>query len=167
MAVWIDGTVTIAAKREADGPVRVVQDVGAVRPIYCTAVGKAPGRRGCPGPRCWRHSPQTSHGGAHAQHHHHPGKLSKPSCGASAMPATRSTTKSNSKGLRCIAMPVFCYTGEVIACMCVLGPKQRMTHQKLVVVRTPLPEFRDSYPSISDMHRPASADAPQPFVHNV
>ena len=41
VAAWVDGIVTIAAKREHDGPVRVVQDVGGERPIYCTAVGKA------------------------------------------------------------------------------------------------------------------------------
>ena len=33
--------MTIVAKRESEGPVRVVQEVGARRPIYCTAVGKA------------------------------------------------------------------------------------------------------------------------------
>jgi len=42
------------------------------------------------------------------------------------------------EGLRCIAMPVFCYTGQVFASMCVLGPKHRMTHQKLHAVRATL-----------------------------
>jgi IclR family acetate operon transcriptional repressor len=42
------------------------------------------------------------------------------------------------EGLRCIAMPVFSYSGQVIASMCVLGPKHRMTHQKLATVRRPL-----------------------------
>ena len=41
LAVLRDGVVTIIAKREPEGPVRVVQEVGATRPIYCTAVGKA------------------------------------------------------------------------------------------------------------------------------
>ncbi len=41
VAAWADGIVTIAAKREHDGPVRVVQDLGGQRPMYCTAVGKA------------------------------------------------------------------------------------------------------------------------------
>jgi IclR family acetate operon transcriptional repressor len=35
-------------------------------------------------------------------------------------------------------MPVFSYTGQVFASMCVLGPKHRMTHQKLHTVRVPL-----------------------------
>jgi DNA-binding IclR family transcriptional regulator len=40
LAVLRDGHVMIAAKRDSEGPVRVVQEVGADRPIYCTAVGK-------------------------------------------------------------------------------------------------------------------------------
>ena len=35
-------------------------------------------------------------------------------------------------------MPVFCYSGEVIASMCVVGPKHRMTSRKLQEVRAPL-----------------------------
>jgi IclR family acetate operon transcriptional repressor len=42
------------------------------------------------------------------------------------------------EGLRCVAMPVFAYTGQVLASMCVVGPKHRMTPQKLLAVRTPL-----------------------------
>jgi DNA-binding IclR family transcriptional regulator len=42
------------------------------------------------------------------------------------------------EGLRCIAMPVFCYTGQVFASMCVLGPTHRMTRQELLAVRGPL-----------------------------
>jgi hypothetical protein len=33
---------------------------------------------------------------------------------------------------------VFAYTGQVLASMCVVGPKHRMTPQKLLAVRTPL-----------------------------
>jgi IclR family acetate operon transcriptional repressor len=38
-------------------------------------------------------------------------------------------------------MPVFCYTGQVCGSMCVLGPKHRMTHQKLQAVRGALAEL--------------------------
>ena len=40
LAAYRGGAVKIVAKREAEGPVRVVQDVGADRPIHATAVGK-------------------------------------------------------------------------------------------------------------------------------
>ncbi|HET9206518.1 MAG TPA: IclR family transcriptional regulator C-terminal domain-containing protein, partial [Burkholderiaceae bacterium] len=42
------------------------------------------------------------------------------------------------EGLRCVAMPVFSHTGEVAGSMCVVGPKHRLTHQKLAAVRAPL-----------------------------
>lgn len=38
VAAYRDGTVSIVAKRDAEGPVRVVQSVGAERPIHATAV---------------------------------------------------------------------------------------------------------------------------------
>ena len=41
VAVWYDKRVRIAAKQETAGPVRVVQDINAHRPLHCTAVGKA------------------------------------------------------------------------------------------------------------------------------
>ena len=41
LAAYRDGAITIVAKRESDGPVRVVQDLGAERPVHATAVGKA------------------------------------------------------------------------------------------------------------------------------
>jgi DNA-binding IclR family transcriptional regulator len=136
VAAWIDGTVTIAAKREADGPVRVVQDVGAVRPIYCTAVGKALA--------AWL--PRAEVLAALARQPMvalTPKTITTREAFETELRRIRNAgyaidDEEQFEGLRCIAMPVFCYTGEVIACMCVLGPKQRMTHHKLVVVRTPL-----------------------------
>ena len=40
LAILRERIVTVVAKRDSEGPVRVVQKVGTVRPIYCTAVGK-------------------------------------------------------------------------------------------------------------------------------
>jgi IclR family acetate operon transcriptional repressor len=40
LAILREGVVSVVAKRDSEGPVRVVQKVGTVRPIYCTAVGK-------------------------------------------------------------------------------------------------------------------------------
>ena len=116
---------------------RVVQDVGAERPLYCTAVGKALAAwmpradarrrrlRGEPMERC----------------------TAKTIITAAAFEAELRRIRNAGyaiddeeqyEGLRCIAMPVFSHTGDVIASMCVVGPKQRMTHQKLLVVRAPL-----------------------------
>lgn len=41
LAMLRDGVVSIVAKCDPNGPVRVVQEVGATWPIYCTDVGKA------------------------------------------------------------------------------------------------------------------------------
>lgn len=136
VAVWASGTVTIAAKREADGPVRVVQDVGAVRPMYCTAVGKALA--------AWL--PHAEVAAALAREPMlplTPKTITTPEAFESELRRIRNAgyaldDEEQFKGLRCIAVPVFCYTGEVVASMCVLGPRQRMTHQRLLAVRTPL-----------------------------
>lgn len=136
VAAWVNGIVTIAAKREAEGPVRVVQDVGGSRPMYCTAVGKAIAG--------WlpqaevlaalRSQPMTRLT---------PKTITTVAAFESELRRIRGAgyaidDEEQFEGLRCIAMPVFCHTGEVAGSMCVVGPKHRMTHQKLAAVRPPL-----------------------------
>jgi DNA-binding IclR family transcriptional regulator len=136
VAAWIDGTVTIAAKCEAGGPVRVVQDSAADRPIYCTAVGKALAawlpraevQAALARTRLVRLTPKT---------------IVAPRAFEAELRRIRAAgyavdDEEQYEGLRCIAMPVFCYTGQVFAAMCVLGPRHRMTQQKVVAVRAPL-----------------------------
>lgn len=114
----------------------MVQDVGAVRPMYCTAVGKAlaawlpaaevtAGLARHPMKRLTAHT-ITTRGAFNAE-------LRRIRAAGYAI-----DDQEQFEGLRCIAMPVFCYTGEVVAAMCVLGPLPRMTHEKLMAVRTPL-----------------------------
>jgi IclR family acetate operon transcriptional repressor len=45
------------------------------------------------------------------------------------------------EGIRCIAMPVFGHTGEVLGSICTLGPKSRMTYERLRHLRVPLGEL--------------------------
>ncbi|HEY8360588.1 MAG TPA: IclR family transcriptional regulator [Ramlibacter sp.] len=136
LAAWVDGIVTIAAKREGDGPVRVVQDVGGRRPMYCTAVGKAIGG--------WL--PAAEVRAALAREPMlplTPKTITTVAAYEAEMRRIRNAgyaidDEEQFEGLRCVAMPVFCHTGEVVGSMCVVGPKQRMTHQKLAAVRAPL-----------------------------
>jgi DNA-binding IclR family transcriptional regulator len=136
VAAWVNGTVTIAAKRETDGPLRVVQSVGAERSIYCTAVGKAIAG--------WL--PRAEVQAALARTTmvaHTPKTITTPEAFETELRRIRTAgyaidDAEQHEGLRCIAMPVFCYTGEVIGSMCVVGPRHRMTHQKLQAVRAPL-----------------------------
>jgi DNA-binding IclR family transcriptional regulator len=136
VAAWVGGKVTIAAKREADGPVRVVQDVNADRPIYCSAVGKALA--------AWlpRHELQAALARTKMERLT-PKTLTTQAAFEAELRKIRSAgyaldDEEQFEGLRCIAMPVFCYTGQVYASMCVVGPKSRMTHQKIQAVRAPL-----------------------------
>ncbi|HVL57089.1 MAG TPA: IclR family transcriptional regulator, partial [Burkholderiaceae bacterium] len=136
LAAWIDGAVTIVAKHEASGPVRVVQDVGGRRPIHCTAVGKALAgwlpaielQRALASVRLDALTPRTitTRAGFEAE-------LRRIRAAGYAV-----DDEEQFIGLRCVAMPVFCYSGEIVASMCVLGPKQRMTNRKMQAVREPL-----------------------------
>jgi len=136
VAAWLGGPVRIVAKREAEGPVRVVQDVGAERPIYCTAVGKAIA--------AWLQGPEVQTELARTGM---PRLTPKTITTRAAFDAELRRIRAAGhaiddeeqyEGLRCIAMPVFTYSGRVYGSMCVLGPKQRMTHQKLLAARVPL-----------------------------
>jgi DNA-binding IclR family transcriptional regulator len=136
VAVWQDGKVRIVAKREADGPVRVVQDVLAERPLYCTAVGKVLA--------AWL--PRAELLGALAairMERHTPKTITTREAFDVELRRIRNAgyaidDEEQHEGLRCIAMPVFTYNGRIAASICVVGPKQRMTHQRLLAVRAPL-----------------------------
>jgi DNA-binding IclR family transcriptional regulator len=135
-AAWLNGGITIVAKREAEVPVRVVQDVGGQRPIYCTAVGKAIAgwlpagelRAALGRTRMQRLTPKTITTQAAFE-----AEVRRIRAAGYAI-----DDEEQFEGLRCIAMPVFCYTGGVLGALCVLGPKHRMTQQKLMAVRAPL-----------------------------
>jgi DNA-binding IclR family transcriptional regulator len=139
LAAWIDGKVTIAAKCEADTPVRVVQDIGGERPVHCTAVGKALA--------AWLPRLDVQLALAKSRFERHTAKTIVTEADfETEMRRIRNAgyaidDEEQHEGLRCMAMPVFCYTGQVVASMCVLGPKHRMTHQKLLAVRTPLSKY--------------------------
>ena len=138
-AAYRDGAVTVVAKREHDGPVRVVQDVGARRPLHCTAVAKAilpwlpaPELAGLLGRmRFPRHTPKT---------------LATRAAFETELRRVRSAgyaidDEEHIAGIRCIAMPVFGHTGQALGSLCALGPKSRMTYQRLRELRQPLGEL--------------------------
>jgi len=128
-SVYRDGAVTVVAKREHDGPVRVVQDVGARRPLHCTAVAKAilpwlpaPELAGLVArTRFARHTPKTIVTRAAFE-----AELRRIRASGHAL-----DDEEHIEGIRCIAMPVFSHTGQVLGSICTLGPKSRMTYQRL------------------------------------
>jgi DNA-binding IclR family transcriptional regulator len=128
-SVYRDGAVTVVAKREHDGPVRVVQDVGARRPLHCTAVAKAilP----------WLPAPELAGLVARMRFARHtPKTIVTRAAFAAELRRIRASghavdDEEHIEGIRCIAMPVFGHTGQVLGSICTLGPKSRMTYQRL------------------------------------
>ena len=136
LATYRDGTITIVAKRESDGPVRVVQDLGAERPVHATAVGKAI--------VAWL--PATELAGVLSRTRFNrftPRTIVTRGAFEVELRRIRESgfafdDEEHNEGIRCIAAPVFAFNGQAMASLCSVGPKSSMTRQKLRDVRLPL-----------------------------
>jgi DNA-binding IclR family transcriptional regulator len=156
-AAYRNGIVTIVAKFDSDGPVRVVQDVGSRRPLHATAVAKAilaflPEHelesilRGI---RFERFTPNT---------------LMSRAALAAELRRVRAAghtidDEEHIEGIRCIAAPVFGYNGQVLGSLCALGPKSRMTHEKLRRLKPLMIERARTLSKKLDWEMPAEARA--------
>ncbi len=129
LAVLRAGAPTIVAKRESEGPVRVVQEIGAQRPLHCTAVGKVL--------VAWL--PERELDAILAQTSF---TQLTPRTLASADAFRRELVRVRSRGvaydneehlpgIRCIAAPVRDLTGEVCASLCVVGQAHRLPQRRL------------------------------------
>jgi len=136
LAVFRDGIVTVIAKREAEGPVRVVQEVGARRPIYCTAVGKTLA--------AWL--PEQELDGSIRRtvfERMTPNTITSPAAFRRELARIRATgfaidNEEHIKGIRCIATPVRDHSGVVRASLCVVGPKNHLPQRRLAQIRQAL-----------------------------
>jgi len=116
-----------------------VQDVGARRPLHCTAVAKAilP----------WLAAPELAGLLARIRFERHtPKTIVTRAAFEAELRRIRSAgyavdDEEHIEGIRCIAMPVFGHTGQVLGSICTLGPKSRMTYQRLRDLRAPLGEL--------------------------
>ncbi len=136
LAILRDGVVTVVAKRESEGPVRVVQEIGAHRPIYCTAVGKALA--------AWLPE-QELDGilGRTVMERMTARTIISPVTFCQELARIRATgfaidNEEHMEGIRCIATPVRDHTGDVCASLCVVGPTSRMPQRRLMEIRKPL-----------------------------
>jgi DNA-binding IclR family transcriptional regulator len=133
LAVLRDGIVTVVAKREPEGPVRVVQEVGARRPVYCTAVGKAIA--------AWL--PHQELEGIIRRtvfERLTPHTINTPAAFRRELAHIRATgfafdNEEHILGIRCLAAPIRDHTGEVRASLCVVGPKNQMPQRRLPEIR--------------------------------
>jgi DNA-binding IclR family transcriptional regulator len=129
IGIFRDDAVTLVATRDTDGPIRVVQSVGARRPIHCTALGKvltawlpAPERTRLIGRlKFEKLTPKSI-----AQRAAFERELRRVRTAGYAIDDEEFIT-----GVRCLATPVFDETGEVAMALSAVGPKQRMSHQRL------------------------------------
>ena len=136
VAAYCDGAVTIVAKCDPSNPFRVVQDIGAVRPVHATAVGKAIVAFLPPADRAAivaqlqfeRYTPRTLTTRAVFE-----GELRRIRSAGYAI-----DDEEHNEGIRCIAAPIFAHTGCPVASLCVVGPRIRMTRQRLRDLRAPL-----------------------------
>jgi IclR family acetate operon transcriptional repressor len=136
LAAYRDGVVKVVAKCDHEGPVRVVQDVGAERPIHATAVGKA----------IVAFLPAAELTGVLDRityERYTPRTIVTRDALESELRRIRSSgfcydDEEHIEGIRCAATPVRIYSGQVVASLCVLGPKSRMTRPRLRELSEPL-----------------------------
>jgi len=136
LAVIRDGVVTIVAKREPEGPVRVAQEVGAIRPIYCTAVGKTLA--------AWL--PERELDGIISRTvfvQKTAKNITSPIAFRRELARIRATgfaidNEEHIKGIRCIATAVRDHSGDVRAALCVVGPKDHLPQRRQGKIRRAL-----------------------------
>jgi DNA-binding IclR family transcriptional regulator len=130
------GVITIVAKCDPLDPVRVVQEVGTARPIHCTAVGKALA--------AWLPEVELDGVLARITFERKTARTILTAAGLRAELARIRATgfaldnEEHIPGIRCIAAPVRDHSGEVRAALCVVGPKSRLPHRRLLQIRRPL-----------------------------
>lgn len=133
LAVLREGTVTIVAKRESAGPVRVVQELGAQRPLHCTAVGKVLAAW-LPAPELdamlraidfVAFTPRTITTAAGLRR-----ELSRVRAQGVAF-----DNEEHLPGIRCLAVPVFDHTNAVCASLCVIGAAHQLKRGNLGALR--------------------------------
>jgi DNA-binding IclR family transcriptional regulator len=136
LAVLRDGVVTVIAKREPEGPVRVVQEVGATRPIHCTAVGKVLA--------AWLPERELDGVISRTVFQQKTAKtITSPIAFRRELARIRATgfamdNEEHIEGIRCIASPVRDYSGEVRASLCVVGPKNHLPQRRLTEIHQTL-----------------------------
>jgi DNA-binding IclR family transcriptional regulator len=136
LAVLRDGVVTVIAKREPEGPVRVVQEVGATRPIYCTAVGKVLA--------AWLPEQELNGVIRRTVFDQKTAKtITSPTAFRRELARIRAVgfaidNEEHIEGIRCIATPVRDYSGDVRASLCVVGPKNHLPQRRLMEIRQAL-----------------------------
>jgi len=160
LAVLRDGVVTVIAKREPAGPVRVVQEVGARRPIFCTAVGKALA--------AWLPEQELDGIISRTIFEKKTAKtITSPTAFRRELARIRATglaidNEEHIEGIRCLATSVRDHSGEVRASLCVVGPKNHLPKRRLAEIRRALAAVSADL-SARLGHRPTGGKSDRPM----
>jgi len=136
LAILRESVVTVVAKRDSEGPVRVVQQVGATRPIHCTAVGKTLA--------AWLPKRELD---AILDHLVFKKFTARTITNAAAFREQLTHIRAagfaldneeHIEGIRCLANPVRDQSGAVCAALCIVGPKNRLSLRRLMSLRKSL-----------------------------
>ncbi len=136
LAILREGVVSVVAKRDSEGPVRVVQKVGTVRPIYCTAVGKILA--------AWLTEKELDDIiGRIVFERTTANTITAPAVLKRELARIRVNgfavdNEEHIEGIRCIAAPVRDHSGKVCAALCIVGPKNRFSPRRRKELRGPL-----------------------------
>ena len=128
LAILREGVVSVVAKRDSEGPVRVVQRVGTVRPIYCTAVGKILA--------AWLPERELDDIiGRIVFERITANTITAPAVLKRELARIRANgfavdNEEHIEGIRCIAAPVRDQSGKVCAALCIVGPKNRFSPRR-------------------------------------
>lgn len=136
LAILREGTVLVMAKRDSEGPVRVVQKVGTLRPIYCSAVGKILA--------AWLPEKELDDIIDRIVFEKFTAKTITATTVLKRELARVRTSgfavdnEEHIEGIRCIAAPVRDPFGKVCAALCIVGPKNRFSLRRLRELQGPL-----------------------------
>ena len=128
LALIREGVVSVVAKRDSDGPVRVVQKVGTGRPIHCTAVGKLLA--------AWLPEREIDDIiGRIVFERMTANTIMTPALLKRELARIRANgialdNEEHIEGIRCIAAPVRDHSGKVCAAICIVGPKNRFSPRR-------------------------------------
>jgi IclR family acetate operon transcriptional repressor len=141
LAILREGVVSVVAKKDSEGPVRVVQKVGAVRPLYCTAVGKILA--------AWLPEQEIDDIiGNVVFERITANTITTPAVLKRELARIRANgfavdNEEHIEGIRCISAPVRDHSGTVCAALCIVGPKSRFSPRRLKELRGPLQDVAE------------------------
>ncbi len=129
LAVFDRGEVVVVAKADGSGPLRVAERVGYPRPAHCTAIGKV--LLACQPEAEWRAflasarlEPRTAR--TMTSRERLEAEIERVRAAGHAV-----DDEEFAEGLRCIAMPVRNFTGQVVAAIGLSGPVWRVSPERL------------------------------------